>query len=65
MGFPDLEKLQEKRNYMVNIQILSTFIHNAVAIYRKREIHTFFFFVISINVHYTFLNYIIKEQTIL
>ena len=41
MGFLDLEKLQEKTNYMVNIQILSTFIHNVLAIHEKREVSTF------------------------
>lgn len=47
MGFLDLEKFQERTNYMVNIQILLTFIYNALAIYGKREVSTFFFFVVS------------------
>lgn len=42
MGFLDLEKFQEKTNYMVNIQILLIFIYNALAIYGKREVSTFF-----------------------
>lgn len=44
MGFLDLEKIQEKTNYMVNIQILLTFIYNALAIYGKREVSTFFLY---------------------
>lgn len=32
MGFLELEKFQEKNNYMVNIQILSPFVHNALSI---------------------------------
>lgn len=42
MGFLDLEKFQEKTNYMVNIQILSPFIHNALAIYGKGSLANFF-----------------------
>lgn len=42
MGFLDLEKLQEKTNYMVNIQILSPFIHYALSIYGKGRLAHFF-----------------------
>ena len=47
MGFLDLEKLQEKTNYMVNIQILSPFIYNALSIYGKGRLAHFFFVTLN------------------
>lgn len=60
MGFLDLEKLQEKTNYMVNIQILSPFIYNALSIYGKGRLAHFFFVTLNIFLHLS-----VKGQIIL